>query len=396
MNCSFPIFITPTPDPTIPVIVSPVWIDPPPIGGTDHSYFDSLIQRSDLFKAYSLRPSVGSNISSPYYNNQLEGPALGGYAVSNGTKWVTYNPTHDTDPRRQDAAKVTIPTWNPTVFGVVSIALNSSTESLTISNPVVPLNSAMSNSVALKIDNEVVKVVRPAGSTITDTVQILRGQNGTTPASHSAGASVYRGTTSLLNILKLPINSIEGHSYLITWDAWLGAEFDQDLSGLGTYKHYQIGTHNTRWLEVRSRFAIANSANSGVATVDARGYLNGRTWADAFGPSVPVGQDGTLPAVGTFAVQPETWTRYWLWVDHRANNYDLVSLWAADVNQNPTQLLSNLELQLYPFNIDKFWMEFNTSFNLIPSTRIDLTAYIRNFVVLKDTPNPTSIFQRPV
>src|SRR5688572_24362708 len=64
-----------------------------------HGYFDALVNRPEHWKSYSLRDQ-----------RQLQTRENGGYAHCNACPLaVTYDPTNDPDPRRQDAAKVVIP-----------------------------------------------------------------------------------------------------------------------------------------------------------------------------------------------------------------------------------------------------------------------------------------------
>jgi hypothetical protein len=63
-----------------------------------HAYFVRLASRSDCLRAYSLRQAW-----------QLATRANGGYsAVNSRSPAVSYDPQNDSDPRRQDAAKIVI------------------------------------------------------------------------------------------------------------------------------------------------------------------------------------------------------------------------------------------------------------------------------------------------
>src|SRR5688572_5349986 len=69
-----------------------------------HAYFEALIARSDVFKAYSLRPVAGQPVTSPYYGNQLLQRRNGGYAGCNSCELaIRYSPADDTDRNKQDA-----------------------------------------------------------------------------------------------------------------------------------------------------------------------------------------------------------------------------------------------------------------------------------------------------
>lgn len=203
------------------------------------------------------------------------------------------------------------------------------------------------------------------------------------------------GTNSLPNQVWLPMGTQDGRSYLTTWDAWYGPEILRQFSGLTNWKTYQFRnvTSSPRlWFEVRTRFDLAPSS-SDLAMVDARSY-------SVFGPSVTRDQP-LSPAAGAFVAKPQTWTRYWMLLEQRARDWDLVSLWVADESQNPVRLIDRL-----PFEVDSadglnstihsFQLEFNTSLDTIAPNRGSLVSYVRNVVMLRDVVNPTAILQRPL
>src|SRR5688572_7668481 len=68
--------------------------------GDPHEYFNALVKRSDHWKSYSLR-SADQMVA---YRHSGARPM-----------YVTYDPSNDSYPKRQDAAKVTIPEFDPTV-----------------------------------------------------------------------------------------------------------------------------------------------------------------------------------------------------------------------------------------------------------------------------------------
>lgn len=65
-----------------------------PIPPGSHGYFDSLVVRSDLLAAYSLRDD------EQIYQVTMQ---------KRQPRYITYDPRRDPDPRRQDAAKIFIP-----------------------------------------------------------------------------------------------------------------------------------------------------------------------------------------------------------------------------------------------------------------------------------------------
>jgi hypothetical protein len=259
-----------------------------------HAYFNALVTRPEHYRSYSLRDP-----------KQLATRNNGGYAQCNNCPLdVTYNPTNDPDPRRQDAAKLVVPASN-----------------------------------------------------------------------NDIGNPVY-----------LPLGTQDGHTYLVTWDAWWGAEFDYGNTNLGTYKAFQFaqpgGTGspcmgNPGWFEVQERFNQASG--SAIAKTTARSYF----------PA----QD-PIPGAD-FTVQPERWVRYWVLIEKNAEpTPSYFSMWMADTQAGPVQLLNRAALKSCA-SVSNFWIEFNTSSAW--STRVvgPLVAYLRNVVMLKDVVGPTTLFQRP-
>src|SRR5699024_1047661 len=104
----------PTPDPSPAPAPAPN-PDPAPVPApTDaQAYFDAAHASPKWFWGYSLRPRPGvTDKSDPYYANQLLSTKKGGFGGSDtGFRGVTYDPINDTDPHRQDAAKVVIPAF---------------------------------------------------------------------------------------------------------------------------------------------------------------------------------------------------------------------------------------------------------------------------------------------
>lgn len=280
-----------------------------------HAYFEALRARPDCMRAYSLREQQQV---LQYKHSRNRPPA------------VTYDPAADTDPRRQDAAKIVVP----------------------------------------------------------------------------------EGKVSLPNQLRLPIGTTDGTSTLITWDAWFGAEFRYANTAIGNYKTFQFASPKTRiWFEVRTRFsleeggnrrqsrsakgpAIARAAMPGdyIGMVDARAY--GKKGEMQLGPNVT--KPAPLsPMAGSFTIRPETWTRYWVLFEQHAGDWDLVSLWVADENNDPVRLLDRRQLTVDK-SVDEFWLEYNTSSNQRPKGRGPLVAYARNVAMLRNVQDVPALLKRPV
>jgi hypothetical protein len=323
--------------------------------GGPHAYFEELIARSDCMKAYSLR----DNAQLTEFSNSRSRPQR-----------VTYDPAKDSDPRRQDAAKLVLPA----------------------------------------------------------------------------------GRVSLGNTVRLPIGTSDGTSTLVTWDAWFGSEFRFANTGIGGYKTFQFASPANRiWFEVRTRLkqdearqarratrvprarrdavpennqerasgdqatgdpppqnaprrraaaaqrpapdASGPSPNTAgrieLGVVDARGYgARGTT----LGPNVQRGSP-LSPQAGTFAIRAETWIRYWVLIEQRADDWDLMSLWVADEDNDPVLIIDHLQFSVKK-SVEHFWLEYNTSARL-PEGLGERVAYARNVAMLRNVKDVPSLLRRP-
>ena len=370
---------------------------------SQHGYFDALVARAEHWKSFSLRDPA-----------QLTYPKFGGYTNANSESvglWVTYNPTADTDGHKQDAAKVVIPPFDTRTRLVSNVSSSDS---------VIVLEDAGSGTVGLyfagrpiRIGNEILTTVSRSGNNIT----VTRGTFGTVPAPHSAGSNVMISTNSLLNQLRLPLGTSDGHTYVFTWDTYWTDSYVN--SGLTSHKAFQLATDgDTRWIETRARYRGGDSCcelkglfngTADVGVVDVRAYndVGGATsWTSAdsnkLGPLMTRDQPLMPKASGgpaTFTIKPNTWTRFWIRVDQRANNYDYFDLWVADEQRNPVRLYGPVPASI-PVKgsnmIQKFWFEFNTSTDLfVRGDQRDLVSYIRNFVALRDVSDIEPLLVKP-
>lgn len=208
----------------------------------------------------------------------------------------------------------------------------------------------------------------------------------------AAKVVIAAGQASLGNQPRLPMDTSDGSSYFITWDAWYGAEYALANAGIPQQKTFQFSS-NGIWFEIQTRFNLASVSSLGQVT--ARGYSGGGSrpaGEAAFGPNVT--DTNPLPQVGTFSIRPERWTRYWVVIDQRFNDFDLVSMWAADEQTDPVQILDRLQLNTLFGKIDQFWLEYNTSTAPVVG-RGPLVSYVRNIAMLRDVVSPTGLMQRP-
>jgi hypothetical protein len=210
-----------------------------------------------------------------------------------------------------------------------------------------------------------------------------------------------KGAVSMHNAFRLPIPEVKGKSIMVTWDAWFGREFMYDYSGLGKYKNFQFASGKI-WTEVRARFELGYKFQKppAVAMVDVRQYSQGDSWPAAT-ETVKfnnIGYGGAVlgPFTNDFAIQPETWTRYFVMFNPTGkDNLFEFSLWLADVKRDPVLVLDKILIRPNPKvgRWNEFWFEYNSS-----STNKNMPeriGYVRNWVALAGLQDMTDILQRP-
>jgi hypothetical protein len=385
------------------VVALPAWQSSSP-----HSYFDALVSRNDHWKSYSLRSPA-----------QLARPADRGYASSNSDPlMVTYAPSSDDDPHAQDAAKVVIPAFQPGPVTMLAAPIGPTSMTLPLSSLGGDVTKVTTSFNAkgrqIRIGNEVI-ITNEAETPLDRATGLVtvskRGAYGTTAASHSAGDLVAIGGNSLANQVRVPVQTYDGATWMITWDAYFTDSYLNN--GIGNFKAFQLSSDNAIWVEPQIHFSgdtprpAAFSAASHVGvTGRIRSYNRLGGPADYslasindMGPGVtnnnPVLPAGPGAPTGPFFVlHPNRWTRWWIRIEQRANDYDVLDAWMADEQTGPVQVYNGVPVSVRNTNgvptIDEFWVEFNTSTAYLPPGRTtdfrDLVAYVRNVVVLRDPP----------
>jgi hypothetical protein len=207
------------------------------------------------------------------------------------------------------------------------------------------------------------------------------------PVVDAARVTIDTSSNSLSNQVRLPIPAY-GSSLFVTWDAWYGDEWRSGISGLETHKEFQFASPATRiWTEVRSRFSQAPKDQ--IARVDVRYYGTafgpGSGWDYYLNPAHWSGsKDAIGPQTGEFVIAPKTWTRYYAHFEQDPSGYVAFSLWMADVNRLPVNLLDRRLIKPNSSGRwESFWLEFNTSTNNVKPGRPPLVAYVRNVVMLR-------------
>ncbi len=288
-----------------------------------HAYFDALVSRPDFWKGYSLRPRAGQPATSVHYENQLKIRAEGGYLTTNASgTYVTYNPSADPDPNRQDAAKVVIPAFvaYATIRQPMLAATSGTEETIELSTV-----ANFDNNRALKLDDEIVVIKRLPNSPSSAFVTVIRGQFSTSAAAHAAGTMAHASENSLLSQVRLPLDTSDGRTYLFTWDGYWTPSYVLAGSEFG-HKEFQVTSlrGGDQWLEIMTQFSgpLSRTPNpawnsaSDVAAVTARGY-------SIFTPPVTHRNPITPMANPPFIIKPKKWTRFWIVVE--ANREDDLS-----------------------------------------------------------------------
>jgi hypothetical protein len=353
--------------------------------GADSYYSTTLLGRGDIWKNYDLRSQATINLYSQISPNAQ-------------VTYCTPQPTCDTDPHRQNAAKIVTPFWTAgltTITSAMTAALDywdcltppvaniSCIRLASLSNP-----SQYSPGRWLKIENEIVEVVDPDGNgplltRVNDGMgnngfHIRRAIDGTTAASHSAGSSFQRNTNSVLNQVPLPLGPTDstgtpdGYTYFMTFD-WLRT--DSYLGhGIGGEKTWQfmcfiktvtgskiclepqnVSPEGSTTASICSAYGTPTASinpSTDVGFFQVRHYHPGTTNADwtltnglALGPNTFRLSGGSVacPYLRNYVFKANVRYRFFFRVQQRALNYDLVDLWIASETEDAVKVFENLE-----------------------------------------------------
>lgn len=315
--------------PCTPPAPEPTPTPQPPTTGNAHDYYTALAPSA--VKAYSLRDEA----------------QLAQYAATwpdRVTRDFTYKPQADPDPRKQDAAKLVIPSDG-------------------------------------------------SGG----------GSGGPYPVNPLNRNSIYQ--------MRLPMPVMElGHSYLVTWDVWYGAEWRESIAGIPAHKAFQFDGPDRMngspkiWWEVHHAYKSVGDypvSSTEVARMSVRHYgspmkqtADGTWFGVPVGPNVTSGSTSVTPITPyrQWNIRPERWVRYWQLIEYGMDGWrsdpagTRMTLWVADEDRDPVLVYDRLQVTLYPPGVKQFWIEFNTSTNEVKAGRPNLVAYLRNVLMLKDVP----------
>jgi hypothetical protein len=367
---------TPTPKPTPSLtpaptrepasVPSPTPSPMPTTSSSAHSYFNTLVTRSEHMANFSLRSPAQLTLYTQKWPDRV-------------TQDFNYVWPNDPDSRRQDAAKLVIP----------------SDGSGGISGGPEPVNPYNRNSI-YQLRVPMPKMV--PGNAYLVTWDAWYGDEWRNPISGIDGHKAFQfdGPDKHLGATKIWWEINHGYQDKLTLPLFSG-----DVGSLRV-RHYASPMTN-----------ISPSSN----------YPVGSYWGVPTGPNVASGSTSSTPTrpYSQWNIKSERWVRCWQLIEYQmdsmtvaqyggvtneqflaANGYaapkgTLMSLWCADEDRSASQLYDRLQVTLWEPGIKQFWIEFNTSLNAVKAGRPDLVAYLRNIVIMKGLgySNVPSILVKP-
>ena len=350
-----------------------------------HTYFESLITRSDCMLAYSLRDQDQLDA----FKHSQRNPAA-----------VTYAPKTDPDPRRQDAAKVVITADKVSLQNQLRLPMSTADGTTTLVTWDAWFGSEFEYDKTRIGTYKTFEFTSPSKEKKWLDIRTRFKQDDEKQARRVNGAPGGEGAKGRGSKEK----SGKGENTATTAQSDAPASQDprRERKDARRKESREAGQASTQAAKPATGAPAAAQpavtppaagtgkgprAGSVIAVVDARGSA-----ARPFGPNVTKATP-LAPQVGTFAIRAETWTRYWLLIEQRANDFDRVSLWVADEGHDPVQILDGLQLSVKE-TVASMWLEFNTSSKLTPGLA-ERVAYARNVVMLRNPKDVKSLFQRP-
>jgi hypothetical protein len=312
-----------------------------------HDYFNlTLLTHPNCWKAWSFRPLTGqttpvTNCGQSRWEKQLMLNNEGAVKSSRPDPRITYCPTGteysltclvaDTDPQRQDAARLRIPLWQDPGSTAVTLAsdINSSVTTIPL-NGTVLVNGG--GGAALKIDDEI--MLFPAGGTQNTTANPVVERGSFFPGSntsHTAGTRVYKSSNINPTHAHIALNiqsvTTETVTYIYTWDTYYTDSWIVNKHGLLVHKTFKFLTAADGakdWFRADGAYAPEATDNVSLTfdrTRDA-GFVRGRRFGtphppaiwndDAHHPAQPIAS-GSSPII-----KPNVWGRWWFQLDTKA------------------------------------------------------------------------------
>jgi hypothetical protein len=216
-------------------------------------------------------------------------------------------------------------------------------------------------------------------------------------AQDAAKLLVPANEPSLPNNVRFPIPSAGTDPFLITWDVWMGREFSYASTGINNYKHFQLASADHFWTQITTEFDRAKESPGALGMFSVR-QLGESSSESPIGPNVT--NANPLSPYRTFAMMPETWTRYWVYFNPVADRWFEFSMWIADENHDAVKTIDRLLIKpnyaAGATSWEKLWLEYNTSDHGWDTGFPARVSYARNIVILRGISDPASLLQRPV
>lgn len=197
---------------------------------------------------------------------------------------------------------------------------------------------------------------------------------------------------------------------LITWDFYWDRSYADNIGGITTYKAFQIrragGSGGSIWYEPKTAHIGVGGKSSWfhIRGYNTAGYpfgVGGTSLSTQTinGKNYP---DNITPQLTDFAIEHNTWTRFWLEFGFTAGSTVLTNrMWIADETRDAVQLHSSVTCNLPPVTtgatdgyLHFLQIEFNSSQSR-GATAAPWIGYIRNACTLRDAPDSTVFLQRP-
>lgn len=408
------------------------------VGTGQHAFFEANRLRPEWWNGYSLRPPGTGHplITDPFYDKQLNRQGDGGFHHYNCDPLIysgnTYQPLSDTDPHKQDAMKLSIPPFTEPGFcggHALTVAMSASTQGANDIITLTDVTSTYSNR-QLQIEDEILRMrictVADGGDgtqyriEATNQVCVIRGQYGTTAAAHAIGIKP-KLSSNQPSYIKIPVappgsTTEDGYTYLITWDAYWTDSWVNVYTWDGGSKSFSItGGNNADSKFIEPKVRTDGKGRTGVngaletppgyiygthvGAVAMRSYnsLNtaGLAWPETngnfMGPDELAHTD-VYPQAGNIIIKPNTWTRWWMRIRQNLNDYDQVSIWVADENNEAVLIFDETEMSvsmtLDPTKQRMNYFQFawgNSQSQFLRGGVFDLVVYLRNWSVLRWT-----------
>jgi hypothetical protein len=209
------------------------------------------------------------------------------------------------------------------------------------------------------------------------------------PVMDAAQFSIYAPVSSDSQQKILPVG-IDNGSMLLTWDFRFDRYFSWVREGyLGTHKTFRFDPGP--WITFKTDYKYA--AHRGQLA-ELFVSINSASW---LGPGTTRGEREILfPRLTQFFVQPDTWTRVWVFVENIDQPVAKVSIWAADERRDPVQLYDRIAMIPPMGGLNYFRMEYDTSAG--PTDNPDeMHSWNRNWLILRNVPasEVPSLLARP-